>query len=127
MALFERLRQGAYPRDVVKQIEQIEEGDYIYLVSTLMNRSDLANFMQSRKVICLAEEELRGPARRITNALKSVHGAGFLHNDIQPCNIYLHEHKNTSTYSVKLSGFSKCQPINKTQIDCMNASYELED
>ena len=71
---------------------------------------------------------MKEPIRNITSALKSINDVGYTHNDIQPCNVYLHRHRNDGTYSVKLSGFSKCQPIATQEFNSLNtASYELEE
>lgn len=74
----------------------------------------------------LTESELKAPTHCITNALKSVHKQDFLHNDLQPCNIFMHHSKADNFTYVKLSGFSKCQPIDTEHLDFLNPSYELE-
>ena len=85
--------------------------------------------MRNHKVKYLNENELLDHARSITKSLKAVHNRGFLHNDLQPCNIYLHQSTQISKsekIQVKLSGFSKCQPINYEQADCLVSSHDLE-
>ena len=76
------MHQIPYPKYVVRNLEWIEEGGYIYLISSLMNRGDLASYISSRKLIFLTEEEFKEPVRIITSALESIHKLGFIHNDI---------------------------------------------
>ena len=66
----------------MKQIELIEDGEFIYLVSPLMNRGNVASFMKRRDVVFLTESELKKPMHRITTALGYIHAFGFIHNDI---------------------------------------------
>lgn len=120
IALLESMRHFKYPRHVVKHVECVEDDQYVYIVSGLMNCGDLASFMKSQKVPYLREDELQRYAHCIVSALHSVHERGFLHNDLQPCNIYLHKskkqigessHSNDSPFQVKLAGFSKCEAM----------------
>ena len=83
------MRHGKFPKEIVKYIEQIEDQSYIYLVSDQMNRGDVATFLKERQIPYLSEKELKAPVRSIMKAIKVVHDHGFLHNDLQPCNVYL--------------------------------------
>ena len=69
--------------------------------------------MKDHSLPLLTEQELRGPAIKIIEALKRVHKVGFLHNSISPSNILITRktlpHKVCTV--VKLCGFSKCIPI----------------
>ena len=56
--LQERLRQGKYPKGIVKFIEQIEDQEYIYIVTALMNQGDLASYMRNHCIKFLSEREL---------------------------------------------------------------------
>ena len=63
-------------------------------------------------------------------AIRVVHDHGFLHNDLQPCNVYLQYGRrveNMDAYQVKLGGFAKCQSIDRANSDCLGTSYELEE
>ena len=89
------MRHEQFPNDVVRHVESIEDVSYLYIVSEKMNKGDLASFMRNRRMPYLSESELQGPVRCITRALFSVHRLGFLHNDVQPCNIYLRRGKKS--------------------------------
>ena len=94
-----------------------------------MNQGDLASYMRNHNIAYLNENEILESARQITKSLKAVHDHGFLHNDIQPCNVYMHRSSHSGKigkFQVKLSGFAKCQPIDEEQADCLGSSYELE-
>ena len=109
--LQERLRHAKYPKGIVKYIEKIEDQEYIYIVTALMNQGDLASYMRSHHIVYLSESELLDKVHSITKSLKAIHEHGFLHNDLQPCNLYLHKkssQRNGSSLSVKLGGFAKC-------------------
>ena len=127
----------AHSPGIVEFIEVIEDSDYYYLVSSLMNCMDLKYHLRERSSVnFLCEHELFMPLIQIVNALEQVHEAGFIHNDIQLSNIYLHRHSSGSTstsstsshkasqLSTKLGGFSRC--LTQAQVlDVRNGAVSL--
>ena len=78
---------------ITKLIEYIEEDQYVYLISSWMNRRDLCCYMKKHQLPYMSEEEMRKPLKNIISALKVIHQAGYLHNDVQPCNILIEKKK----------------------------------
>ena len=62
-----------------------------------MNQGDLASYMSNHCIKYLNEGELLDPVRSITKSLKAIHDRGFLHNDLQPCNVYLHRSSHSNS------------------------------
>jgi len=101
----------AHSPGIVEFIEVIEDSDYYYLVSSLMNCMDLKYHLRERSSVnFLCEHELFMPLIQIVNALEQVHEAGFIHNDIQLGSILLHRKVNSKSQplSVKLGGYTRC-------------------
>ena len=96
---------------MTKLIECIEEDQYVYLITSWMNRRDLCCYMKKHQLPYLSHGELKKPLKNIISALKAIHQAGYLHNDVQPCNILLEKKKGQQTYKTKLGGFSKVLPM----------------
>lgn len=48
-----------------------------------MNRCDLATFMKKHQLPYLTPEEIKKPLKNIVSALKIIHTAGYVHNDMQ--------------------------------------------
>ena len=78
---------------MTKLIECIEEDQYVYLITSWMNRRDLCCYMKKHQLPYLSHGELKKPLKNIISALKAIHQAGYLHNDVQPCNILLEKKK----------------------------------
>ena len=58
----------------------------------------------------ITEVELKRPAKHLLKALGAIHLAGYLHNDIQPSNIFINVN-DMDKVSVTLDGLSRCCPI----------------
>lgn len=118
---------------ITKLIEFIEDDQYVYLISSWMNRRDICCFMKRHHLPYLSEEEFRKPLKNIISALKTVHQAGFLHNDVQPCNILIEKKKGQQSFKTKLGGFSKVLPVGlasivqETQVNLYRAPEVLTD
>ena len=69
IAVKESMRHGKFPKNVVKQVEWIEDASYLYIVSAKMRQGDLASFMRNHRIPYLSESELQDPVRCITRAL----------------------------------------------------------
>ena len=73
--------------------ECILEDDFIYLVRPFQNIGNLCQAFKSSKINQLTEGEMRDGAYDICQALNSIHSVGFLHGDVRPQNIFLHQAK----------------------------------
>ena len=69
IAVKESMLHGKFPKNVVKQVEWIEDASFLYIVSAKMRQGDLASFMRDRRTPYLIESELQDPVRCITLAL----------------------------------------------------------
>ena len=58
----------------------------------------------------LSEKELRSPFKQVTEAVKAMHFAGYLHNDISPRSFLIKRKKDRVRFKVKLAGFSMVLP-----------------
>ena len=92
-----KLQMAEAEHGVTNLIEQFEDRDFVYLVTSKMNGGTLQNFMEERrqtKSSYLIAEEWQKHARQIVHAVAAIHAAGYLHNEIHPENILLKHNKN---------------------------------
>lgn len=68
------------------------------------------SLMQRSVVQYLTEDEMHEPALQVLSALSDIHACGYLHNDVQPCNILLMTDRDGQLMAA-LNGFSKASPI----------------
>ncbi len=87
-------------------MECFSDEQYHYLVTAFRNFGDLQTYMHKSKCTYLTELELIVPAKRVVAALKAIHMAGYVHNNIQPKSLLLHRGKSQK---VTLGGFSYCE------------------
>ena len=78
-----------------------------------MNRGDLCSYMIKHQIPYLTSKEIKGPLKSIITALKVIHKAGYLHNDLQPCNVLAQRKNMQQGFKVKLGGFSKVLKVEK--------------
>lgn len=73
--------------DIVRVMDLFEENGTAYLVMEFLEGQTLGSAIEKRGP--LPPDEVVNIARRILGALSVVHGAGMLHRDIKPDNVYL--------------------------------------
>ena len=92
--------------------EHIVDKDFIYLMRTYWNRGNLIEAMIATQSNVLTEEEIRKPVRNIFQALSAIHKVGYLHGDVRPQNIFIHQSTQTGEIRCAFGDFDRCCPIN---------------
>ena len=66
--------------------------------------------MKKHQIPYLTHEEMKRPLKNIVSALKMIHGAGYLHNDVQPPSLLVERKNGSQSFKIKLGGFAKVMP-----------------
>jgi len=75
---------------ILNSYETIVDDEFIYIVKPYCNKGNLIDALNNYRTRLLTERELRGPAKRISQALKIIHETSYLHGDVRPQSILLH-------------------------------------
>ena len=89
--------------NVVKFVEMIKSGNYVYLVYQFCQGGTLEDLIRERGH--LPEKEALGIFRQLINALRSLHEHHILHRDIKPNNIFF------KSGHLKLADFGFCKKL----------------
>lgn len=77
-------------QNIVKHVENIKEGLYVYMITIHMSLGNLSKRMATSRIPILSEPEMAYYAGKVVGALDDLHKAGFVHNNIRPDAIFLH-------------------------------------
>ncbi len=100
--ILKQLMQGHNSTNIVDVYETFEANNTVYMAMEYLEGQTLeARILQKGK---LKAQEVRDIAQHLCNALEIVHGAGLLHRDIKPGNVFL-----TKTARVVLIDFGSAR------------------
>ena len=97
---------------ILEVYETIVDEDFIYIIRPFCSKGNLIEALNKSNTRLLTEIELRGPAKRLCKALKSIHESNYLHGDIRPQSIFIHKSEQAASKLRTVFGdFERCCPI----------------
>lgn len=91
---------------IVRFLDVVEEGEYVYLLLELCEHGDLLRTILSQPAQRINEQEAAIVAKHLMMGLRTVHELGFIHRDIKPDNLLV-----TSEGMLKIADFGWCCTI----------------
>lgn len=88
---------------VIRMLDSIEEGEYVYLLLELCERGDLLKLLQVEPTQCFQEDVAAHWIRQLLLGLRTVHATGFIHRDLKPDNLLV-----TGQGVLKIGDFGWC-------------------
>eukprot|EP00930_Biecheleria_cincta_P070509 TRINITY_DN58147_c0_g1_i1.p1 TRINITY_DN58147_c0_g1~~TRINITY_DN58147_c0_g1_i1.p1 ORF type:complete len:812 (-),score=125.05 TRINITY_DN58147_c0_g1_i1:190-2625(-) len=88
---------------ILKLLDVVEEGEFVYLLLELCEQGDLLKKMQLEPTQRVCEQDAVVIAKQLIMGLKTVHSLGFIHRDIKPDNLLC-----TEDGLLKIADFGWC-------------------